>query len=726
MALRIGPGDEFETTSSLGSENGEAGKNEFMMSWQEWLKASIWVALTVISVLSGKSLLVDHSYLRLPWVGTSNILLYFDYPNDILAWTLSLLYALALLVIYILRLQKLVHPELPAMELDLYAFRKPNWWSNRRSFLQWAVKMSAAASCALSLPLLMQGLLHMPSPPVFMMLSPLVHVVDSIAFYCLTTTDNYTRGIRSSQKIAWETCVVALLSLAVLYDEYRLTVNGLLFCGFGVVSVGIFRACFIVSSDSAVPHEAGRVGSTLDRSFITVAPAVGLVTTGVCSILVEGSEPLTTQKDPATVILIAINVASTVGVIVLGTSLLTFSPVLAGDSSICCGIPLPSHEVLPPVVASLVVFTVATHSGTVYVSFTQIAAYLLASISLLGFARLQQAYEHLIDRGLRCCATPSRSGEIAGARYGSKRKGVVAACFFLVLLMPFTWFLYRGTTSALESIDHSTTPHLDLHFEPKHRFDIVISMFDEDPRDVGRMLSAVKATGHISTLPLRVIIYSKHPDPDEALLRSATGASVVEKLENRGREGGTFLHHILHRWDDLAEQTMFIQAHVHNMREFIPRLNNYLRPNTGMLSLGFAGVLCDCNRCSDRWGWSDDWDLVSTTYQQIYNHTCSRALLAYKGQFVASARRIRGTPQDLYKKLYDGVTSPRGGWTHDEAIVKGRPDSPSAPFFGYTVERLWSILMQCSEPGIAVKCPSLLSKWRTGGGIEDCQCLDTV
>jgi hypothetical protein len=49
MALRIGPGDEFETTSSLGSENGEAGKNEFMMSWQEWLKARLESAFFGIS-----------------------------------------------------------------------------------------------------------------------------------------------------------------------------------------------------------------------------------------------------------------------------------------------------------------------------------------------------------------------------------------------------------------------------------------------------------------------------------------------------------------------------------------------------------------------------------------------------------------------------------------------------------------------------------------------------
>jgi hypothetical protein len=65
------------------------------------------------------------------------------------------------------------------------------------------------------------------------------------------------------------------------------------------------------------------------------------------------------------------------------------------------------------------------------------------------------------------------------------------------------------------------------------------------------------------------------------------------------------------KWDSLAEQTLFIQAHAHNIRELLPRINDYLVAGTGMLSLGFTGVTCDCNSCTDRWGWEDKWE-VST------------------------------------------------------------------------------------------------------------------
>ncbi|KAH0545251.1 hypothetical protein FGG08_000705 [Glutinoglossum americanum] len=711
-----------ELASSSSSESGEAfegaGKQAVNEGVMGWLRARLEDAFFSMFYQW------DSSVVNVAAPGT---MLHFSHPNDTLAWALSFIYILILLVLYTLQQQQSVLPDLPVIERVRCVFGRANWLPGRHDFLHWMVMMSAAVTCAISLPLLMQGLLHMQNLPVFVVFFPLAHVVDSIVFYCLTATENRVKDIHSSQRVTLEIWVVASASLVALYDEYRLTVNGLLFCGFGTVFLGIFRACFVISSNAAAPHEGSQASPAFGHSFITLALVVGLAISGLCSVAVEGSEPLTKLRGLATMTLVSVAAASAVGAVILGASLLAFSPVLARDSfPFHCGIPLPAYQVLPATVASLIVFIVATHSGTVYTSPVQIAAFLLASMSLLGFSTIQLACDHLIDRGRRFCTRSPRLGETAGTHYGLRCGGVFVVCFLLTLITPFTWLLCRGVALALESVDHSVTPHLDMHFRPTHRFDIVISMYDEDPQDVARILSAIQATNYISTLSHRIFIYTKHLDADEASLKSTIGADVVEKLENRGREGGTFLHHILHRWDDLAEQTMFIQAHVHNMREFVPRLNNYLRSNTGMLSLGFAGVLCDCNACSDRWGWSDDYGLVSPTYQQIYNRTCSQALLAYKGQFVASARRIRGTPQFIYKKLYDGITSPGVGWAHDKAIVKGRLDSPSAPFLGFTVERLWSILMQCSEPGIAVKCPSLLSRWRTGGNVEDCQCFDMV
>ena len=93
-------------------------------------------------------------------------------------------------------------------------------------------------------------------------------------------------------------------------------------------------------------------------------------------------------------------------------------------------------------------------------------------------------------------------------------------------------------------------------------------------------------------------------------IKHQAGATTVVILPNIGREGGTYLHHIVKRWDSLAKQTIFLQAEIHNPREFWPHLNNYFVPDkTGFLSLGWSGSVCNCHSCTDRFDWQDDHQL---------------------------------------------------------------------------------------------------------------------
>lgn len=170
------------------------------------------------------------------------------------------------------------------------------------------------------------------------------------------------------------------------------------------------------------------------------------------------------------------------------------------------------------------------------------------------------------------------------------------------------------------------------------------------------------------------------------------------------------------------------------MRELIPRINSYLVPQTGMLSLGFTGVTCSCGSCSDRWGWEDRWNVVPKLYEHIYGAPCESnqpILLSYKGQFVASAKRIRGIGKKNYERLLDAVTS-KEAWAHNSTMLEKwgfgdvkEGDSPSNPYFGFTVERIWGLLMQCATDGVVgARCPSLLSGMARGGNVRECQCLD--
>lgn len=47
--------------------------------------------------------------------------------------------------------------------------------------------------------------------------------------------------------------------------------------------------------------------------------------------------------------------------------------------------------------------------------------------------------------------------------------------------------------------------------------------------------------------------------------------------------------------------------------------------------------------------------------------------------------------------------------------------------FGFLLERLWAVVMQCADERIADRCPSLFSGTLGRlGRAEDCQCLDPV
>lgn len=262
---------------------------------------------------------------------------------------------------------------------------------------------------------------------------------------------------------------------------------------------------------------------------------------------------------------------------------------------------------------------------------------------------------------------------------------------------------------------------LDLAYRPHVDMEIVISMYHEPLDSVNYLIASLKAIPSLSSAIVH--IYTKDEHANLETIQQHTGADNVTQLTNVGREGETYLRHIVDNWDSLARHTLFIQGEVHNPRELFPRVRDYYDPErTGMLGLGFSGNVCDCKSCGDRWGWSDS--VVYSIFADIYPRVlCSELLLSYKGQFIASARRIRGVQREVYEKLLDALVM-EDSWAHREDYLKGRKDSLNAPFFGFTLERLWNVLLQCSDLDVAWRCPTLLSGRRSGGDKGDCQCFD--
>jgi hypothetical protein len=311
---------------------------------------------------------------------------------------------------------------------------------------------------------------------------------------------------------------------------------------------------------------------------------------------------------------------------------------------------------------------------------------------------------------------PVRKIELPATSPQLKLRIAILAVILLLLWTPYITYNFSFLESARPN------PTLDRKFEPISPLEVVISMYKEPVEDVSNLITSLKSAAEASHAS--VTIYIKDEKADLGNIKLRTGAHRVVKLPNIGREGETYLNHINNHWDKLAQYTIFLQADVHYSQEVYTRLKNYFNPlRTGYLNLGRSDI-CKCMECGDQFFWTDYVGLFPRYHRQIYNTLeCDYILLSYKGQFVVSAARIRGISKSIYRDLWQAFVK-ENSWAHQPDFTLGRPDSMSAPDFGFTIERMWNLIFQCSDTDVAWKCPSLMSRWRLGGDVGDCQCFD--
>ncbi|ESZ98185.1 hypothetical protein SBOR_1413 [Sclerotinia borealis F-4128] len=305
------------------------------------------------------------------------------------------------------------------------------------------------------------------------------------------------------------------------------------------------------------------------------------------------------------------------------------------------------------------------------------------------------------------------------------------------------------------------TPYLDTIYRAatKNRLQIVIA------HSAHESISAIEeiVTAILSSQPAvlahkpDVLIYTKDPSKDIVKkIRADVVFGDIYPLPNIGGVSGIFLHHILKNWDNLPTQTLFLTTSSHTINSFDligRRLFDYYNPAqlppaaensdtlTGFLNLGEMET-CDCYGCYDKSGWNDTFRLIPSMwsasrpvekYQASYR--CRKVILTHGNNFIASASRIRGIEKDIWETLDDALANPSlsRGWAHDrlklgpegrDTEMFGQKDSLEIPHLGYTVERLWGILLGCSNQEIAWRCPNLWKGWRRGGEKKDCACID--
>ncbi|EPS36058.1 hypothetical protein H072_10510 [Dactylellina haptotyla CBS 200.50] len=263
--------------------------------------------------------------------------------------------------------------------------------------------------------------------------------------------------------------------------------------------------------------------------------------------------------------------------------------------------------------------------------------------------------------------------------------------------------------------------------ESRADLDIVISHYNEDFTELKSIIADIQKIPVIKRLKRRIYLYTKnqhnfnHTDYITRFLD--INHTIVAK--NEGREGGTYLKHIIENYDTLARHTLFMQAAPHAFSEFLETLSTYFYEDTGVLSLG-PYQRCSCGACRDPYNHPIVWNRVPEIYTLTHEKFCPKSglLLTFKGQMVASNKHIRKTKIEAYERIYDtlryslNLDRPAAIWGFYE-------ESVTNPYFGHSLERSWMTLFHCVRPELARTCERNRQLDRRSGHLrrDACQCV---
>jgi hypothetical protein len=171
---------------------------------------------------------------------------------------------------------------------------------------------------------------------------------------------------------------------------------------------------------------------------------------------------------------------------------------------------------------------------------------------------------------------------------------------------------------------------------------------------------------------VRVSIYDKGGDLDER------GFPVAARLPNVGREAETYLHHIVSRWDDLAEVTVFCQGHPFDHASDLHRtLRALAEGREAVAAFRWLGFIIDTDDPRGRrlfvpWSKNEDGRelAVDRFHDALFEAPAPPLLRFYPGgQFVVSAACVRARPRGFYERAL--------------ALARHFPDA------AHCLERLW-------------------------------------
>ncbi|POY76391.1 hypothetical protein BMF94_0589 [Rhodotorula taiwanensis] len=276
--------------------------------------------------------------------------------------------------------------------------------------------------------------------------------------------------------------------------------------------------------------------------------------------------------------------------------------------------------------------------------------------------------------------------------------------------------------------------------------DIVFALYNETLTSFDKHVRHVKEQDALQGFRMRTTVYHKgshllHTPTVEQLLR-LDGVDEVFTLPNLGREGGTYLHHILRMLEPsaspegrvdqgskplpLADLTLFLQDHLDWSWVTDVRFD-FVDARTGFLSLA-PYVQSDCGFDLRT---REDFPRVRDIFNMFQEDLCppTHQLTSWAAQMVVSRERIMANPPSKYRRLLDLLEAPNEHWVYAEGAdssmwIKSLPVqwrgnmSSTNPFLGHALERSWPLIFNCTDPSLAQRCgDNTFDK-------DGCQCYD--
>jgi hypothetical protein len=125
----------------------------------------------------------------------------------------------------------------------------------------------------------------------------------------------------------------------------------------------------------------------------------------------------------------------------------------------------------------------------------------------------------------------------------------------------------------------------------QRQFDIVLSYYSEETEFVAQYIRYLRNVSNLQKLHPRVIVYNKNSKINNEILKILLEADIVQLLPNLGREGGTYLYHIINNYHIIANHTLFTQAGVEGITDkglsswYLDRLERQFNSSIGYMPL---------------------------------------------------------------------------------------------------------------------------------------------